>query len=109
MHGCIIGVVLCEILGQLQSGVGLARHLLGKGLGGGQVGGVLFAGNGGQYLVAVAEGNLGTKLEHASRELVLGGEGGGLEVDYVLVLTGVEGIVDVQELCKGDEQVVWNC
>jgi hypothetical protein len=52
---------------------------------------------------------LGTELEHASRELVLRGEGGGLEVDYVLVLTGVEGIVDVEELWKGDEQVVWDC
>lgn len=109
LHGCIVGVVLCEILGQLQSSFGLARHLLGKGLGGGQVGGILFAGNGGQDLVALAKGNLGTELEHASRELVLGGEGGGLEVDYVLVLAGVEGIVDVEELWKGGEQVAWDC
>lgn len=98
LHGRIIRVVLSEILSQLQGSVGLARDLLGQGLDGGQVGGIFFAGDSSEHLNSLAEGDLGAELKYASRELVLGGEGGGLEVDHLLVLAGVEGIVDVEEL-----------
>jgi hypothetical protein len=98
LHSSIIRVVLGEILSELQGGVGLARSLQGQRLDGGEIGGVLFAGDGGQDLVGLALGNLGAQLKHTSRELVLGGEGGGVEVDYALVLACVEGIVDVEEL-----------
>jgi hypothetical protein len=47
----------------------------------------------------LAEGDLGAELEDLRGELVLGGEGGGVEVDYILVLAGVKGAVDVEELC----------
>jgi hypothetical protein len=46
----------------------------------------------------LTKGNLGAELEYTGGELVLGGEGGGVEVDHVLVLAGVEGIVNVEEL-----------
>jgi hypothetical protein len=98
LHRRIIRVILSEILGQLQGGVGLARDLLGQGLDSGQVGGIFFTGDGSEHLSSLTKGDLGAELEHTSRELVLGGEGGGLKVDHLLVLAGVEGIVDVEEL-----------
>lgn len=98
LHGRIIRVVLSKILSQLQGGVGLARDLLGKGLDSGQVGGIFFAGDYREHLSSLAESDLGAEFKYASRELVLGGEGGGLEVDHLLVLARVEGIVDVEEL-----------
>lgn len=98
LHGHIIRVILRKILSQLQGGGGVPRRLLSQRLDRAQVGGILFAGNGGQGLVDLAQGDLRAELEHVGRELVLGGEGGGIEVDYVLVLAGVEGIVDVEEL-----------
>lgn len=105
LNGDIVRVVLCKILSQLQRSVGVARNLLSQGLCRGQVGGILFAGDGGQDLASLAEGDLSAELEHAGWELVLWGEGGGVEVDHGLVLAGVEGIVDVEELWERDQ---WN-
>lgn len=98
LHGSILGVVLGEVLSELKGGVGVARDLLGKGLGRGEVGGVLFARDSSYHLIGLAKGNLGAKLQYTGGELVLGGESGGVEVDHVLVLAGVEGIVNVKEL-----------
>lgn len=103
LHSNIIRVVLGEILSELQGGVGLARSLLGQRLDGGEIGGVLLAGDGGQDLIGLPLGNLSAQLEHAGGELVLGGESGGVEVDHELVLAGVEGIVDVEELWEKNE------
>lgn len=98
LHGRVIRVVLSKILSKLKGGVGLARDLLGQGLDSGEVGGIFFAGDGGEHLSSLTGGDLSAELEHASWELVLWGECGGLEVDHLLVLAGVEGIVDVEEL-----------
>lgn len=101
LYSCVLRVVLCEVLGQLLSGVGVPSNKLGKGLGGGQVGVVFFAGDSLEHLRCLPKGNLGTELEYASGELVLGGQRGGLEVDHSLVLARVEGRVDVEELWMG--------
>ena len=103
LHSGILRIVLGEILSQLQGCVGVACGLQGQGLGSGQVGGVLFAGNSGQDLIGLTKGNLGAELEYTCGELVLGGQGGGVEVDHALVLARVEGIVDVEELYKQRE------
>jgi len=43
----------------------------------------------------LAIGNLSSQLEYAGWDLVFGGEGGGIELDYGIVLALVEGIVDI--------------
>lgn len=104
LHTSIVRVVLCEVLCELQGDVGLARNLLGQRLRGSEVGGILFAGDSGQDFVGLTQSDLGAELQHACGKLVLGGESGGLEVDHVLVLARVEGIVDVEELWGMDQR-----
>lgn len=101
LYGGIFGVILGEVLSELEGGVAVASGLLRQSLGGGEVGGIIFGRNGGNDLLGLTKGNLGAELEHTGWELVLGGEGGGVEVDHGLVLAGVEGIVDVEELWEG--------
>lgn len=99
LHGVVFGVVLCELLCELQGSICVAGGLQGQGPDGRQVGAVFFDGGLGEALFELAEGNLGAESEDLCGELVLRGECGGLEVDHILVLTGVEGAVDVEELC----------
>lgn len=73
LHGAIVRIVLGEVLGQLQRRIDIASYLLGQGLCRSQVGGVLFTGDGRQYLARLAEGDLGAELEYAGWELVLWG------------------------------------
>lgn len=72
--------------------------MLRQGLNGRQVWDAVVAADLGEGAVGLALGDQGSELEHARGQLVLGGEGGGVEVDYGLVLALVKGIVDVDEL-----------
>ena len=49
-------------------------------------------------MLGLALGDFGAELEDARGEVVLGGEGGGVEVEDGLVLALVEGVVNVDEL-----------
>jgi hypothetical protein len=59
----------------------------------------LFACKLGGDIFSLAEGDLGAKLKDADGKRVAGGEGGGVKVEDLLEGPGVEGGVDVYELC----------
>lgn len=86
LHRVVFGVVLCELLCELQGSVCLAGGLQCQGPDGGEVRAVLFDGRLGEAFFELAKGNLGAESEDLSGELVLGGERGGLEVNHILVL-----------------------
>lgn len=85
-----LGDGLVRALGALQ--VGRQRR------GGLEVGDARFTGRLGDDIVVLAEGEAGAELQHADGQRVGGGEGGRVEVDDLLVLALVEGVVDVDEL-----------
>jgi hypothetical protein len=59
----------------------------------------LFACKFGGDIFRLAEGDFGAKLKDADGKRIAGGEGGGVKVEDLLEGAGVEGGVDVYELC----------
>jgi hypothetical protein len=59
----------------------------------------LFACKFGGDIFRLAEGDFGAILEDADGKRVAGGEGGGVKIEDLLEGAGVEGGVDVYELC----------
>ena len=91
----IIGVILRESISEFDCGIGIPRRVQRQRLHGGEIRSVLFGVDIGDGGVGLAEGDLGAEFEEASWELVLWGEGGGVEVEDGLILALVEGVVDV--------------
>lgn len=84
-----------------QCRVVLACRVLREGLDGRQVGSLIVR-NLRQHIGRLAQGDLGAELQQAGWQGVLGREGRGVEVDHMLVLALVEGVVDVDEFCGTD-------
>jgi hypothetical protein len=100
LNARVIRKALRQLQRALQRRVMRPRRVLRQRLHRGEVGGVVAVAVGidlGDRLVGRAQGNPGAQLEDTRRELVLGGQRGGVEVEDGVVLALVQGVVDVDE------------
>lgn len=97
LHARVIRKVLRQLQRTLQRRVVRPRRVLRQRFHRGEVGGVVIGIDLGDRLVGRAQGNPGAQLEDPRRELVLGGQRGGVEVEDRVVLALVKGVVDVDE------------
>lgn len=99
LHVPVLRVLRRQFLRELLRCLLVPRRVLHQRLHRGEVRGVLLvvAVDIGERIVGLSQGDSGAELEYARRQLVLRGEGGGVEVEDGRVLPLVEGVVDVDE------------